>query len=58
MKSLAVLLEHSEASTLLSPLVPVLAKVVLGAASQVGKVWRDVILDVQMLQVLREGAYR
>ncbi|CAM9133388.1 unnamed protein product, partial [Laminaria digitata] len=37
-KSLAVLLEHNDASTLLSPLVPTLAKVVLGAAPQVALV--------------------
>lgn len=50
-KSLAVLLEHNDASTLLSPLVPTLAKVVLGTAPQVGKVWRDVILDGRTMQL-------
>lgn len=52
-KSLAVLLEHNEASTLLSPLVPALAKVVVGAAPQVGRVWSNVVLDVQMLHLSR-----
>lgn len=50
-KSLAVFLGHGEASNLLSPLIPALATVVLGAAPQVGRIWQDVTVDVRALQV-------